>query len=68
MLELMGKYGRLGNQLWTYANVLAFALDNKIPLINSAFDEQKWFNGVNGLSEANNSLKRYIYQHAVLKK
>ena len=37
MLVIAGKYGRMGNQIWTFANVLAFARTNKIRCVNTAF-------------------------------
>jgi hypothetical protein len=39
MIIITGRYGRLGNRLWTYANVLAFALEHSIEVINPAFDD-----------------------------
>jgi len=37
MIVITGRYGSLGNRLWTYANVLAFALDRRIGIVNPAF-------------------------------
>jgi hypothetical protein len=42
-LALVGKFGRLGNQLWTYANVLAYSLEHGIELVNVSFDAASLF-------------------------
>lgn len=43
MIALMGPNGRLGNRLWTYANVLAFAIEHKIRIVNPQFREFPYF-------------------------
>lgn len=43
MIALMGPNGRLGNRLWTYANVLAFAMEHKIRVVNPQFGEFPYF-------------------------
>jgi hypothetical protein len=50
MLALMGRYGRLGNQLWTYSNVLAVSLRYDIRLINPGFNGWPFFIGCAGTS------------------
>ncbi len=37
MFVIVGKYGRLANRLWTYANVVAFAAERGIKVLNPAF-------------------------------
>ena len=39
----MGPNGRLGNRLWTYANVLAFAMHHRIRVVNPLFGEFGYF-------------------------
>ena len=53
MLVLMGKFGRMGNQLWTYANVLAYALEHRISLINPRFEFSELFVGTARTYEKN---------------
>src|SRR5690349_10180049 len=48
MIVIVGRYGRLGNQLWTYANVLAYALGRAVPVANTTFAEISMFNGTRG--------------------
>ncbi|MFT3807431.1 alpha-1,2-fucosyltransferase [Arenimonas sp.] len=43
MIVVMGKYGRLGNQLWTHANVFAFCMEHGIPYCSPAFPERHSF-------------------------
>lgn len=38
MLAIVRSYGRLGNQLWTYANILAFAKEHNIRVFHQGFD------------------------------
>lgn len=45
MLAIMGRFGRLGNQLFTYSNVLAFAMDKKIECVNPTFSYSDMFCG-----------------------
>jgi hypothetical protein len=37
MIVVTGRYGSLGNRLWTYANILAFGLEHGIGVVNPAF-------------------------------
>ena len=46
----MGKYGRLGNQLWTHANVLAFCLEQKVGYYSAVFPSDARFTGSENLS------------------
>ena len=39
MIIISAKSGQLGNRLFTYANYMAFALENRYSLLNPAFDE-----------------------------
>lgn len=39
MLVITGKYGELCNRIFTFANIIAFAAENGLTVINSAFDE-----------------------------
>lgn len=41
-LVLMGPGGRLGNRLWTYANLLAFAQDHGFDVLNPSFIESSY--------------------------
>jgi hypothetical protein len=51
MLIISGKYGELGNRLFTFANVLAFALEHNLTVINPAFEEYScWFRSTVGNS------------------
>lgn len=68
MLALMGRFGRLGNQLWTYANVMAYALDKRIPLINMAFEGGMFFNGIRAETSRDCELERLVLDGAVIKK
>ncbi|MFI5295185.1 MAG: hypothetical protein ACHQ0Y_09205 [Thermodesulfovibrionales bacterium] len=44
MLIIAEKYGELGNRLFTFANVLAFAVEHNVTVINPAFEEYAcWF-------------------------
>lgn len=59
-LILIGQHGRLGNQLWTYANVLSFALSLNRHVINVPFVPfSRLFEGAifHGCTYADNSLK-----------
>lgn len=40
-LVIVSQYGRLGNKLWTYANVLAFAIEHKFIVSNPEFVQWK---------------------------
>ena len=43
MIVVIGRYGRLGNQLWTHANVLAFCLQWKLRFYSAVFDDGALF-------------------------
>ena len=43
MIALIGPNGRLGNRLWTYANVLAFSMEHQIRVVNPKFREFAYF-------------------------
>ena len=48
---ITGRYGRMGNRIWTFANVLAFARDNGIKVSNLAFSQyEDFFEGRSGLA------------------
>ena len=38
MIVVVGRYGRLGNRIWTFANVLAWAIERRIAIANPAFE------------------------------
>lgn len=40
-LVLLAQNGRLGNRIWTYANVLAFSVEHKFGVFNPAFDSKE---------------------------
>ena len=39
----MGPTGRLGNQIWAYANVLSLASELRVRVVNPAFQEFQYF-------------------------
>lgn len=43
MIVISGEYGRLGNRLWTYANLLAFGAENDIQIRNPQFGSAPFF-------------------------
>lgn len=43
MIVISGEYGRLGNRLWTYANLLAFGAENGIQIRNPRFASVPFF-------------------------
>ena len=45
MIVISGEYGRLGNRLWTYANLLAFGAENDIQIRNPRFRSAPFFEG-----------------------
>ncbi len=49
MLIVVGNFGRLGNQLWTHANSIAFAIENKLRLLDTCFVYSDRFRGKEGL-------------------
>ena len=38
-IVLLSQYGRLGNKLWTYANVLSYAIEFDLRVVNPGFDK-----------------------------
>ncbi len=50
MLIVVGNFGRLGNQLWTHANSIAFALENRLRLLDTCFVHSDLFRGKEGLA------------------
>jgi hypothetical protein len=63
MLIITGKYGELSNRLFTFANVIAFAVENELSVINPAFEEYAcWFR-----SMQKNILCRYPAKEAIAK-
>lgn len=61
MLVITGKYGRMGNQIWTFANVLAFAHRHQISLVNIAFtDCAELFEGPSGRTLAPSGLSKNV--------
>ena len=56
---LLGQSGRLGNRLWTYANVLAYALENNFIVCNPRFkvEEKQFFIA----EQEQNSFDNYIF-------
>jgi hypothetical protein len=40
-LVLLAQHGRLGNRLWTYANVLAYAMEHNFCVYNPLFDSEE---------------------------
>ena len=51
MLIVVGNFGRLGNQLWTHANCIAFALENNVRLLDTCFMHSHLFHGTDGLAQ-----------------
>jgi Glycosyl transferase family 11 len=45
MIVISGEYGRLGNRLWTYANLLAFGAENGVQIRNPRFRSAPFFQG-----------------------
>lgn len=49
MIVIGEKYGQLGNQLWLFANFIAFSEEYGVKLVNPAFDEYAgYFQGTSG--------------------
>ena len=50
MLIVVGNFGRLGNQLWTHANCIAFAVENNVRLLDTCFEHSHLFLGREALA------------------
>ena len=65
-LILIGQHGRLGNQLWTYANVLSFALSMNRHVMNVPFASfSRLFEGTmsHACINADDSFKRNRFKY-----
>ena len=51
MIVISGEYGRLGNRLWTYANLLAFGAENGVQIRNPRFRSAAFFQGTGPCSK-----------------
>ena len=51
MIVISGEYGRLGNRLWTYANLLAFGAENGVQIRNPRFRSAPFFQGTGPCSK-----------------
>ncbi len=57
IIALLSQYGRLGNRLWTYANVLAYGMKHNFSVHNPSFyNDSRFFSGIN----ENNILKEVL--------
>jgi len=76
VIVVTGKFGELCNRIFTFANVIAFAAENGLTVINAAFDEYaQWFSGTaNSIfctfpsmryrSMKTNKINHYVYRAA----